>query len=239
MLRNAKELLGYRVHTYDGLFGRIHDLYFDDQTWKVRYLVADTSSFLTHGARVLITPHYLGTPGVRTRMLWVSLTSKQLCQFPLASSDCPVSFREEAKLRYRYFLVPCGEPVMGLPVQNVGWAVEDRSRESGADDKGDPHLRSYSVVRRYRVMANDGRMGYACDFTLDDTDWSLRQVVIETGHWPRRISVSCPVSCIRSIVWRESAILLSCTRRTLFPDAVSSGRKIPDNEKDTRIATLS
>jgi len=40
MLRNIKNLFGYRIHAEDGNIGEAYDFFFDDETWAVRYLVA-------------------------------------------------------------------------------------------------------------------------------------------------------------------------------------------------------
>jgi hypothetical protein len=42
MLRHAHDLMGVHVGAADGDVGHLHDLYFDDQQWAIRYLVVDT-----------------------------------------------------------------------------------------------------------------------------------------------------------------------------------------------------
>ncbi len=59
MFHNIKELYGNRLAARDGDIGHVQDFYFDDKTWVIRYLVADTGSWLT-GRRVLISPHAFG-----------------------------------------------------------------------------------------------------------------------------------------------------------------------------------
>jgi len=46
MLRSVKQLYGDKLGASDGEIGRVKDFYFDDQNWVVRYLVADTGSWL-------------------------------------------------------------------------------------------------------------------------------------------------------------------------------------------------
>jgi hypothetical protein len=46
MLRSVKQLYGDKLGATDGEIGRVKDFYFDDQNWAVRYLVADTGSWL-------------------------------------------------------------------------------------------------------------------------------------------------------------------------------------------------
>ncbi|MEO8341391.1 MAG: PRC-barrel domain-containing protein, partial [Nitrospirota bacterium] len=56
MLRQAKDLKGYKLSARDGEIGRVEEFYFDDQSWAVRYLIADTGGWLT-GRQVLISPY--------------------------------------------------------------------------------------------------------------------------------------------------------------------------------------
>ena len=60
MLRSVKQLYGDKLAASDGEIGQVKDFYFDDQSWVVRYLVADTVSWLS-GRKVLISPHAFGS----------------------------------------------------------------------------------------------------------------------------------------------------------------------------------
>jgi hypothetical protein len=46
VLRSIGDLRRVRIAATDGELGRVHDLYFDDLSWTVRYLVVDTGGFL-------------------------------------------------------------------------------------------------------------------------------------------------------------------------------------------------
>jgi uncharacterized protein YrrD len=55
MLRTARDLKGASIAATDGDIGSVQDLYFDDRSWTVRYLIVDTGTWLP-GRRVLISP---------------------------------------------------------------------------------------------------------------------------------------------------------------------------------------
>lgn len=55
MSQNIKQLYGKSLLASDGEIGRIKDFYFDDQSWAVRYVIADTGSWLP-GRQVLLAP---------------------------------------------------------------------------------------------------------------------------------------------------------------------------------------
>ena len=56
MLNKAKTLKGYALHSRDGEIGKVKEFYFDAQHWAIRYLVAETGTWLT-GRQVLISPY--------------------------------------------------------------------------------------------------------------------------------------------------------------------------------------
>ena len=45
MLHSLNNLQDYAIRAVDGTVGHVVDLYFDDQTWIVRYFVVETGSF--------------------------------------------------------------------------------------------------------------------------------------------------------------------------------------------------
>ena len=77
MLRSLKILLGETVVATDADIGKVHDFYFHDDTWIVRYLVVDTGHWLP-GRKVLITPSALGKPDCDALTLPVALTRGQV-----------------------------------------------------------------------------------------------------------------------------------------------------------------
>jgi len=55
MLQSLKQLNGNKLAALDGDLGHVKDFYFDDRTWAVRYVVADTGNWLP-GRMVLLSP---------------------------------------------------------------------------------------------------------------------------------------------------------------------------------------
>ena len=60
------DLRGYALRAMDGLIGKVDDFYFDDEDWRIRYLVVDTGKWLS-GRKVLISPISLGHAGWMSR----------------------------------------------------------------------------------------------------------------------------------------------------------------------------
>ena len=124
MLRSIKQLYGDKLGASDGEIGHVKDFYFDDQNWAVRYVVADTGSWLP-GRQVLISPHAFGSLHQAGKVLLVNLTRKQIEDSPSIESHKPVSRQYEEEY-YRYYGWPyywegdglwgmSGFPILELP----------------------------------------------------------------------------------------------------------------------------
>ena len=60
MLIKAKTLEGFKLDSLDGEIGKVKEFYFDDRHWTIRYLVAETGTWLA-GRQVLISPYALSS----------------------------------------------------------------------------------------------------------------------------------------------------------------------------------
>jgi hypothetical protein len=61
MLRDFNKIKDCVVQGTDGIIGSVADVYFNDQTWEIFYLAADTDRWLD-GRHVLIARESLLTP---------------------------------------------------------------------------------------------------------------------------------------------------------------------------------
>ncbi len=85
-LRKIKDLKSLSVGARAGDFGEVNDFIFDDKNWTMRYLVADTSRWLT-GRKVLISPIVVDQAGWEGKRSPVSLTQEQVKSSPDISID--------------------------------------------------------------------------------------------------------------------------------------------------------
>ena len=68
-------------------------------------------------------------------------------------------------------------------------------------EERDLHLRSAREVAGYRVAATDGEIGRVDDFLIDDRDWAIEPLGIDTGNWlPGRKVVVSP-GWLRGVDW--------------------------------------
>jgi len=77
MLNTARALKGYKLRGLDGEIGTIEEFYFDDHHWTIRYLVANTGTWLM-GRQVLISPYALVAVNKEEQYITVDLTKNRL-----------------------------------------------------------------------------------------------------------------------------------------------------------------
>lgn len=215
MLQRAKELKNYKLGARDGEIGEVKEFYFDDQSWIVRYLVADTGGWLT-GRRVLISPHALDRPNEEERVIPAHLTRTQIERSPSLGVDRPVSRQYEWDY-YSYYGWPggWGGPYTwergAYPTHSPGEWAEASGRTEGED----PHLRSTKDVTGRTIQAEDGEIGHVQDFVIDDEAWAIRYLIVDTQNWWPGKKVLISTRWIERISWKESKVFVNLTREAI------------------------
>ncbi len=98
MLRSLYVMLDYHLEATDGVQGTVQDFLFDDETWVVHYLVAETASALGK-RRVLILPFVLGQPDWEKKRLPIQLNCQQIRTSPPLEADMPISQQRETGIK--------------------------------------------------------------------------------------------------------------------------------------------
>ncbi len=209
-LRSLKQLHGAKLGATDGEIGHVRDVYFDDRTWAVRYLVADTGNWLP-GRQVLLAPPALADWDETGGVLNVNLSRRQIEKSPAMAEHLPLS-RQYEEDYYRYYGWPSywqGEgvwdagtfPVVGQPPTAAGTA---RNRPEA-------HLRSTAAVTGYQVRGVDGTQGQISDFLLAAEEWTLASLVIRIGHRFSGAEVILPTGAVERISYEDSTVYVSLT----------------------------
>src|SRR5204862_501986 len=81
MLRSLRQLYGKKLGASDGDIGHVKDFYFNDQQWAIRYVVADTGSWLS-GRLVLISPQHLDRISYEESKVFVNVTKQAILEAP-------------------------------------------------------------------------------------------------------------------------------------------------------------
>lgn len=215
MLRLEKELRGYAIRARDGEIGKVHAFLFDDLSWTVRYLVANTGNWLDQRL-VLISPAALRQPDWTDRALPVALSMAQVERSPDIDLDKPVSRQMEIEL-HQYYSWPVYWPETGVGFVGAPIAAspEAEKKDSGdeEEEKGDPHLRSTREISGYHIHARDGEIGHVEDFVVDDGNWSIRYVVVDTKNILPGKQVLVAPAWIEKVKWDGAEVHVDLMRK--------------------------
>ncbi len=80
-LRSTHEVLGYHIQARDGEIGHIADFLVDDRTWRIDYLVVDTSNWMP-GRHVVISPSSVKQVDWATKRVNVDLKRETIKNSP-------------------------------------------------------------------------------------------------------------------------------------------------------------
>lgn len=212
MLQNIKEVFGYKLAASDGDIGHVQDFYFDDQSWAIRYLVADTGTWLT-GRQVLLSPHAFAKLDHYEKTLHVKLHKKQIETSPSIDTHKPVS-RQYEEDYFRYYGWPSywqGGAMWGMDsIPTVTPPLTPATNpHHGHNQRDDVHLRSVKAVTGYHIEATDGAIGSVSGFMVSDKNWAIIDLVVETGHWYAGKQILISPGKIERISYEESKVFVN------------------------------
>ena len=235
MLFAVTGLQGSPVEASDGHVGSVRDFLFDDQSWRIRWMVIDTGNWLP-GCLVLVHPSAIApldlAPPVRrvlpmmstsnTLVVCVRLTKQQIEASPEAREDEPVTKQMESELHDHYGWDPAwgttyfGASDIAAPLLEPLVFSEAAARQAADTEshrgEGDPHLRSIASVNGYHVHATDGDLGCVEHFLADDVNWDIRYLVIATRNWWPGKHVQLAPYGVKGIDWSKHRINVNVSR---------------------------
>jgi hypothetical protein len=200
------------VRTLDGDIGKVHEFYFGDLGWIIRYLVVDTGTWLP-GRRVLLSPAALGQPDWKSRTFPVRLTRGQVEGSPSIDAAKPVSRQMESEL-HAYYGWPLYWSGMGTVAAAPGFAAASKEQKD-ASEWANPHLRSSREVIGYHIQANDGQIGHVEDLIADDEAWIIRYLVIDTRNWLPGKEVLVATEWAEDVDWTKRSVHIDLSRDTV------------------------
>lgn len=204
-----KELKDFGLMATDGEIGSVDDFYFDDRLWLIRYLVLKTHAVLP-GRVVLISPRALKSVDWERRVIITDLTQGRIEKSPEVDTHQPVSRQSEEELSKYY-----GWPPYWLDT--------------------DIHLQSSNDVTRYRISATDGDIGKVDDFIVEDDEWRIRYMVVDTNEWLPGKKVLLSLDWIREISAEPGKVHVDLLRDQISKAPEFDPRSLPSREYETEL----
>ncbi|HEY7317106.1 MAG TPA: PRC-barrel domain-containing protein [Candidatus Binatia bacterium] len=237
MLYNLSTLEKFALGAIDGSIGGVEDFYFDDEALTIRYLVVDTGNWLS-GRKVLISPRSLGQVDWDGGRIEVKLRREQVEKSPSIDTHKPISRQAETDFHDHYgypyywggpylwgpaaypFLPPSGPLEETTQTKELRAMLEKQRME-------DQHLRSTREVTNYHIEASDGEIGHIEDFIVEDANWAIRYVVVDTKNWWPGKKVLVSPQWFHTVSWNDSKMHIDIGREQI--------KQAPEYEKNTQI----
>ncbi|RJR36022.1 MAG: PRC-barrel domain containing protein [Desulfobacteraceae bacterium] len=208
MLRRVDELKNFVLDAADGEIGRCKDFLFDEE-WVIRYMVADTGKWLP-GRKVLISPAWLGKPRWSDGRLPVGATKEQVENSPPLEIGQPISQDYEQRL-YDYWTSPALWGTYAEPAMPYAQMAQARGyyKTVSPEARG---LESTMEVTGFTIQATDGEIGHVEDFVLDDDDWTIRYIIVDTRNWLPGRKVLVSTKWLSDIRWEDKKVSVGMTK---------------------------
>lgn len=246
MLIHAKDLTGYTLHAADGDIGDVRGLYFDCGSCNVRYLAVRAG-----GRERLIPIDAANAPDFRARRIHVNLSKDRILNSPDVDLNLPVSRDAEIQLRHYHGLplysesggaqsdeaviVP-EEHTVTMGGREVAIITEPQGGVIVADKLPDAqHLFGTDELTGYRVKATDGEVGRVYDFLVDDGNWSMRYLIIDTDKWLNERKLPVAPEQVDSISRSGREVRLDVPKEDLRTSPEYDISRTPDEDYQRRL----
>ena len=164
ILHNVRDLRKYRVHASDAPIGSVHDLWFKEQDWTIRYIICHPSSDKDkpNGDGLILSIDLITPPDTSRRCLPISIREQQTAHLSRVDLRHATAFAIIAEnLRVRSM-----RRIIGYQVQS----------ETG-DQVG--------KVEDFVVEDTDWRIRY---LLVDTHNWLPFKRILVAPHWMKSIS---------------------------------------------------
>lgn len=208
MKRSLKNLKGYSIETSDGTKGKVKDFLFDEEKWVIRYLEADFGNLFS-AKRVLIPGNFIRQPDWDAKKFHLDVANDSLEKLPDLEEHLPVSREYEEKLSRHYGLeyywsyayTPAGAAMFfpRRPLKTPTRIISEKDVDTS--------LRSFKEIEGYQVKATDGTLGHIEDMIVDDEDWQIVYVIVDTKNWvPWSKKVLLPLEFLKDVSYVETQV---------------------------------
>ena len=218
MRKNINSMIGFSIMATDGELGEVIDFYFDDESWTMRYMVVQASSWL-RGRKVLISFASIKKIDCEASAFLVDLSCDQVRNSPDIDTNSPVYRQHELELHEHYMLQPywIDVSVFALGINNDSFlGLQDEEENTSEPPSGDQHLRSARQIEGYLIHATDGEIGHAKDFIIDLENWLITFLIVDTRNLLAGRKVLLSTQDIKSIEWTDSEVYVNISRGAII-----------------------
>lgn len=234
VLISLKELTKLEIYSLDGKAGRINDSLFDRKDWSVKYIVDKTKVL---GKEIAISPEAITDIDWNNKKLFLKYSNEQIRQSPATNTKKLLeptrkAFRQERIMIFHYDWVMNREDIInkeyaGAPEEAGSAVISDsgdytkhnsaeRARYVVQDDEhGMPSLQSTEKSVGLKISTKSGALGCVEDFIVDDGDWLIQFMIIDTQKYLNGKRVLVVPEAISWISWKQKHISIDLEKEKL------------------------
>jgi hypothetical protein len=232
------QLRKYMLRAEDGDLGTVHDVLIDDESWNVRYLVAQTGVWLL-SRHILISPMAIYGPDQARQEMLLKLSKEQIKNGPELAVDPPISREREAIYRDYYKWPKYWDDPNALDrVMRVNAAPEASTLGSVqpivtlvpemSAVPNDPMLRSALQLQGFVVVCEGEEVGKISDLLLRWPEWEIGYLSVDLTKEDRTVLI--PVASATTVNWDgrtlRPVVSLSSLRTAPSYDESSSNDRV-------------
>jgi uncharacterized protein YrrD len=216
MLRKFSDLIGYKIHATDDFIGKADDFIFDKRSWIIRYLVVDTR--VLFGKHVLLYTEAIDRPDWKHQEFLMNVTKEQVKNSPELDLQNPISPKDQRRL-HTYYQWP-GYMVPPFPVPAAGFPLPVQQEplsesEFPPQEEDNHHLHSLKTIKGYHLQTTDDELGHVDDFLIEDQQWVVRYLVIDTRNWLPGKHVLIAPEWTSYIAWEDHKVAVKFSKEAI------------------------
>ena len=227
MLYALNDFENFTVNAADGYIGKIKDFYFDDRTWKLRYVVAETGIWLKN-RKVILPVSTIKWIHTDEKNVTLDLSMYQVKNGPVIEHQPSLVPQTEidylSYYGYSFYRGATHHSVNHHSATHHSDAQGiDQDREANLAEVfatvdsvrrtfGDRHLRSCKEMINYDVEATDNEVGYLQGMLFNEDDWSISHLMVNTSNWWLGNQVLLEPQSVKDMSWGDAKIYVNLMR---------------------------
>jgi len=146
----------------------------------------------------LVSPAVIRHPDRDKEKLPIDLSVDKIRESPAIEEDRSIARSVENDLNAYY-----------------GWRTQNQPEMDDEFEDFEGDLRSTYEITGFYVEADDGEFGHVEDFIIDDEDWTVKYLVIDTKNWWPAKKVLLYVEWVDSLGWDEEKVFIALSREEI------------------------
>ncbi|PYZ94186.1 hypothetical protein CR194_01215 [Salipaludibacillus keqinensis] len=216
MLLHYNWLQSYTVFGNDGEIGKVDDVYFDENMWTIRYIVAKTGkTFLSE--KVFISPVSIEKMDINEEVIRVGITQDEAQKAPDPGEEA-VTRKYEKDFSHYYRMSPywLGTGVWGNAASAREMVYEEVPVRAEELEDNQSHVHQAKLVTGYELSVKDDTFGKIEDMLLDESSFRIKYFVADTKKWlPGGKKVLISPEWVEAIDWGKAQINIDVTREQI------------------------